>query len=101
MMPNVAGEASTRKQIFVYSLLLAPVGVLPWALASPADSMAWSRPRSAQVSSGTPGKCSSAAGEDRKPAKLLFAYSIAYLFAIFAVLLADTIATRALAPALG
>ena len=41
------------------------------------------------------------AGEDRKPAKLLFAYSIAYLFAIFAVLLADTIATRALTPALG
>ena len=32
MMPNVAGEASTRRQIFVYSLLLAPVGVLPWAL---------------------------------------------------------------------
>jgi len=42
-----------------------------------------------------------AAGEDRKPAKLLFAYSIAYLFAIFAVLLADTIATRALSPTLG
>ncbi|MBA3448399.1 MAG: protoheme IX farnesyltransferase, partial [Pseudaminobacter sp.] len=31
MMPNVAGEASTRKQIFAYSLLLAPIGVLPWA----------------------------------------------------------------------
>jgi len=31
MMPNVAGEASTRRQIFVYSLLLAPIGVLPWA----------------------------------------------------------------------
>jgi protoheme IX farnesyltransferase len=30
MMPNVAGEASTRKQILAYSLLLAPVGVAPW-----------------------------------------------------------------------
>ncbi|RUU24220.1 protoheme IX farnesyltransferase, partial [Mesorhizobium sp. M6A.T.Ca.TU.002.02.2.1] len=31
MMPNVAGQASTRKQIFGYSLILAPIGVLPWA----------------------------------------------------------------------
>ncbi|TIM67340.1 MAG: protoheme IX farnesyltransferase [Mesorhizobium sp.] len=31
MMPNVAGQVSTRKQIFVYSLILAPIGVLPWA----------------------------------------------------------------------
>ena len=42
-----------------------------------------------------------AAGDDRKPAKALFAYSILYLFAIFAVLLVDTIAARALAPAAG
>ena len=97
MMPNVAGEASTRRQIFVYSLLLAPIGVLPWAL---------------DFASGFYGAVSAALGagfiwyawkvlmarEDRKPAKLLFAYSIAYLFAIFAVLLADTIATRALSP---
>src|SRR5580692_8112352 len=31
MMPNVAGPASTRRQILAYSLLLAPIGVLPWA----------------------------------------------------------------------
>ena len=34
--------------------------------------------------------------DDKKPAKLLFAYSILYLFAIFAALLLDTIAARAL-----
>ena len=32
MMPNVAGQASTRRQIFAYALVLAPVGVLPWEL---------------------------------------------------------------------
>ncbi|TJV72614.1 MAG: protoheme IX farnesyltransferase, partial [Mesorhizobium sp.] len=32
MMPNVAGQASTRRQIFGYALILAPVGVLPWLL---------------------------------------------------------------------
>ncbi|RVD35656.1 protoheme IX farnesyltransferase, partial [Mesorhizobium sp. M4A.F.Ca.ET.020.02.1.1] len=30
MMPNVAGQPSTRRQIFAYSLILPPVGVLPW-----------------------------------------------------------------------
>lgn len=32
MMPNVKGEASTKRQIVGYSLIMAPVGVLPWFL---------------------------------------------------------------------
>jgi len=36
--------------------------------------------------------------KEMKRAKALFAYSILYLFAIFAVLLADTIAMRAIMP---
>ena len=96
MMPNVAGQASTRRQIFVYSLLLAPVGVLPWAFG---------------FASGFYGIVSTALGagfiwqawkvlvipdKEMRPAKALFAYSILYLFAIFAMLLADTITMRAL-----
>ena len=95
MMPNVAGEVSTRKQIFAYALLLAPIGVLPWAFG---------------FASGYYGIVSAALGvgfiwyawkvlivadQDMKPAKTLFAFSIFYLFAIFAMLLADTIAMRA------
>ena len=95
MMPNVAGQASTRRQIFAYSLLLAPIGVLPWAFG---------------FTSGFYGVVSAALGagfiwyawkvlvildKEMKPAKALFAYSIFYLFAIFAMLLADTIAMRA------
>jgi protoheme IX farnesyltransferase len=95
MMPNVAGELSTRKQIFAYSLLLAPVGLLPWAFG---------------FASGFYGLVSAGLGagfiwhawkllvcrsEDKTPAKALFAYSIVYLFAIFAALLVDTIAARA------
>ncbi|WP_419693536.1 heme o synthase [Mesorhizobium muleiense] len=98
MMPNVAGQVSTRKQIFVYSLILAPIGVLPWAVG---------------FASGLYGIVSAALGAgfiwhawkllvdkrlaegwEMKRAKALFAYSILYLFAIFAVLLADTVAMR-------
>ena len=32
MMPNVAGDESTRRQILAYALLLAPIGALPWLL---------------------------------------------------------------------
>jgi protoheme IX farnesyltransferase len=97
MMPNVAGEESTRRQIFAYTLVVAPVGVAPWLVG---------------FASGIYGIASMAfgagfvwhawkalAGADAKmaTAKALFAYSIVYLFAIFAMLLADSIAQRALA----
>ncbi|PAQ10102.1 heme o synthase [Mesorhizobium temperatum] len=99
MMPNVAGQASTRRQIFAYALILAPVGVLPWALGftTPAYGVlavllgagfvwyAW--------------KVLQMADDDHvmKPAKTLFGYSLLYLFAIFAVYLADCVVGRVLA----
>ena len=30
MLPVVAGETETRRQILIYSAVLAPVGALPW-----------------------------------------------------------------------
>jgi protoheme IX farnesyltransferase len=99
MMPNVAGQASTRRQIFAYALILAPVGVLPWVLGftTPAYGVfamllgagfvwyAW--------------KVLQMADDDHvmKPAKALFGYSLLYLFAIFAIYLADCVVGRALA----
>ncbi|AZN98635.1 protoheme IX farnesyltransferase [Mesorhizobium sp. M9A.F.Ca.ET.002.03.1.2] len=99
MMPNVAGQASTRRQIFAYALILAPVGVLPWALGFTTSaygvlavllgagfvSYAWKVLRMAE--------------DDHvmKPAKALFGYSLLYLFAIFAIYLADCVVGRALA----
>ena len=32
MLPVVAGEPETRRQILLYTLLLAPLGVAPWLL---------------------------------------------------------------------
>ncbi|CAM5510443.1 protoheme IX farnesyltransferase [Aquamicrobium terrae] len=98
MMPNVAGEASTRRQIFAYALVLAPVGVLPWylgyvgavygaAAALLGAGFVWYSWKVLRMSDG-----------DRamRPAKALFGYSLLYLFAIFAVYLADSVAERAL-----
>ena len=98
MMPNVAGEASTRRQIFAYSLVLAPLGATPWMLgyagagygmvaAALGAGFVWYAWQVLRMRD-----------EDRvmKPAKALFAYSILYLFAIVAAYLVDTIAVRAL-----
>lgn len=93
MMPVVAGEASTRKQILAYSVLLLPLSASPWfiggtgavygiaALALSAVFLALSLPVAFRRRSGE---------EDRMlPEKRLFAYSVFYLFALFAALVAD------------
>ncbi|PLP59603.1 protoheme IX farnesyltransferase [Mesorhizobium loti] len=98
MMPNVAGEASTRRQIFAYAVILAPIGVLPWALGY--TSAIYGIPAAllgigfVWYSWGVLRMPDS----DRamKPAKALFGYSLLYLFAIFAVYLADSVVARVL-----
>ena len=98
MMPNVAGQASTRRQIFAYALILAPVGVLPWALGY---TTAGYGVVSAALGAGFvwyAWKVLAMADDDRamKPAKALFGYSLLYLFAIFAAYLVDCVVGRAL-----
>jgi protoheme IX farnesyltransferase len=99
MMPNVAGEASTRRQIFAYALVLAPVAVLPWPLgyASVAYGVV-----SALLGAGFvwySWKVFRMPDSDRvmRPAKALFGYSLLYLFAVFAAYLADSVVERAFA----
>ena len=96
MMPNVAGAASTKRQIFAYAVLVAGVGVLPWAMgdaslgygivaAALGTGFVWYAWNVLRMPDG-----------DRamKPAKALFAYSLLYLFAIFAALAVDSILAR-------
>ena len=91
MMPNVAGEASTKTQIVVYAALTAVIAVAPTftGLAGFGYGIFSSLLGAVFV------YCSIAVWRmpdgDQKmiPAKKMFAYSILYLFAIFSALLAD------------
>ena len=96
MMPNVAGERSTRRQIFAYAVLTAVAGVAPWLVGH-------AGPGYGLVATGLGAgfvwyawKVLAMADADRamRPAKALFGYSLLYLFAIFAALLADTLFAR-------
>ncbi len=89
MMPNVAGEASTRRQIFAYSIALVAAGVAPFAagfggyaylaISSAFGAgllmLAW--------------RVLIAPARSKDAAKQLFAFSILYLFALFAALLVE------------
>ncbi|PZN58902.1 MAG: protoheme IX farnesyltransferase [Proteobacteria bacterium] len=98
MMPNVAGEASTRRQIFGYALALAPVGILPWCLGYASAGYGII---AAALGAGFiwySWKVLKMPDSDRsmRPAKALFGFSLVYLFAIFAAYLADSVAERIL-----
>jgi heme o synthase len=92
MLPVVAGIESTRRQILIYTLPMAAAAVAPWPLG---------------LTGAVYGVCAAvlsfvflvlaarvAANRTADPAKMhsekhLFAFSVFYLFALFAVLVAD------------
>ena len=91
MMPNVKGPAHTRLEILIYSLLLAPLGVVPWFTG--AGGLLYGL---AALVLGV-GLCVHAGrvyferdgAEANKRAMALFGYSIFYLFALFGLLVVE------------
>lgn len=94
MMPEAAGARATKIQMLIYTLLLVPVTLLPWGLG---------------YSGAVYGIAASALGllfilsairvladrrangldRDHKNTKLMFGYSVFYLFALFLALMID------------
>lgn len=96
MMPVVAGERSTRWQILAYAAVLLPLSMTPWFIGG--TGMVYGL--SALLLGGMflwlsikVGLRTSTPGDGMKPEKRLFAYSIFYLFILFAMLVADRYAT--------
>lgn len=92
MMPVVKGEVSTRRQIFAYTLLLVPITLTPWLIGG-ADWLygvcALLLSLAFLILSIPVAFRRSGEGDPMKPEKRLFAFSILYLFALFAVLVVD------------
>jgi protoheme IX farnesyltransferase len=94
MLPVVAGRAQTTRQILIYSILLFPISLLPWALGF-----------AGAIYGATAAVCGAtfialalrlvrSSEADRRPAHRLFAFSILYLFVLFAALLAGNSGER-------
>ena len=100
MLPVVAGEAQTRWQILLYSLILAPLGAAPWllgyagalyggvALAAGAAMIVLALRLRAEGNGETTNRHSAS--------RRLFGFSILYLFLLFAMLLVDRAAAELL-----
>jgi protoheme IX farnesyltransferase len=91
MLPVTSGRAATRSQILIYSLLLAPLGVAPYALGFAGLVYGVVATVGGAVFLALAlrlYRLGDAPGSDAA-AKALFGYSILYLFMLFAVMLVE------------
>ena len=92
MLPVVAGAEATRRQIFLYSLPMAVAAVAPWPLGLAGPLYGLLAAGLSIVFVGLAARVlGNAASEPAgmAPEKKLFGYSVVYLFALFAGVVAD------------
>jgi protoheme IX farnesyltransferase len=92
MLPVVAGEAATRRQILGYSVVLFAISLLPWAIGGTGAIYGLAAIALSAVFLGLALPVAfrqSGEGDPMRPEKRLFGYSVLYLFALFAALVAD------------
>jgi heme o synthase len=88
MLPVVAGAQETRRQILLYTLLLAPLGAAPWFLGYAGPSYGFVALATGAIMIGLALRVR-AERQGNAASKRLFAFSILYLFVLFAMLLVD------------
>jgi protoheme IX farnesyltransferase len=91
MMPNVRGASRTRLEILIYTMILVPLGILPWRMGIGGQlyavvavvagaGMAFMAVRVFRIREGS---------QANKAAMQLFAFSILYLFLLFSALVVE------------
>jgi protoheme IX farnesyltransferase len=88
MLPVVAGRAATSRQILIYSAVLMPVSLLPWALGFAGTIYGTTAAVCGAILIALAVQLRRSREADRHAAHRLFAFSILYLFVLFAALLA-------------
>ena len=94
MLPVVAGRAATTLQILIYSVLLVPTSLLPWALGYAGALYGVVALASGTVFLALALQLRRSQESDRQAAQRLFLFSISYLFLVFAALLASSTGDR-------
>jgi protoheme IX farnesyltransferase len=91
MLPVVAGPEETRRQILLYSLVLVPVGAAPWLFgyAGAVYGVTALVFGALMVGFAWRVRVERAGERAERAAKQMFAYSLVYLFVLFAVLLIE------------
>ena len=91
MLPVVAGRAETKRQILLYSVVLAPVSLLPWALGFAGAIYGAAAATLGAIMIFLSWQVRRSNDEERQPARRLFAFSMLYLVLLFGVLLMNAV----------
>src|SRR5262247_99752 len=94
MLPVVAGRAATTRQILIYSVLLLPISLLPCALGFAGPLFGTTAATCGAILVALAFQLHGSKGTNRLAAQRLFLFSIPYLFALFAALLASSLGDR-------
>jgi heme o synthase len=99
MLPVVAGAAETKRQILIYCVLLVPISILPCVLGFAGAIYGATAGMSGATMILLAMLLCRSSDAEKGPAPRLFAFSILYLFILFATLLADAAVIRGRPPA--
>jgi len=94
MLPVVAGVTATARQILIYSILLLPISLLPCALGFAGPLFGTAAATCGAILVALAFQLHGGKGTNRLAAQRLFSFSILYLFALFAALLASNLGNR-------
>ena len=94
MLPVVGGKVATTRQILIYSILLLPVSLLPCTLGFGNLLFGTVAVTCGAIFVALAFLLHRSKGTDRRAAQRLFAFSIFYLFVLFAALLASNLGIR-------
>ena len=90
MLPVVAGRLATTRRILIYSILLVPTSLLPWALGYAGTLYGVVALACGAFFLALALRLHRGPENDRLAAQRLFLFSISYLFLLFAALLASS-----------
>jgi protoheme IX farnesyltransferase len=91
MLPVVAGRAETKRQIVLYSVVLAPVSLLPWASGFAGATYGAAAAMLGAVMIFLSWQVRRSNDRERQPARRLFVFSMLYLVLLFGVLLMNAV----------
>lgn len=89
MLPVVSGDATTRRQIMLYTVILVPLGVAPWAFGYAGALYGITATVAGAIMVILGWQVFRESRPAERASRNLFAFSILYLFLLFAVLLVE------------
>jgi protoheme IX farnesyltransferase len=87
MLPVVAGRTETKRQILLYSVLLVPISLIPWALGFAGAIYGATAAMLGAIMIFLSWQVRRSNDSERRPARRLFVFSMLYLVLLFGVLL--------------